>query len=421
MRVLHYSTWKEPCGIAGYLEDLVGALDRYGVESVIHAVDKPRRRYMSQTEVHADLDAFAAKARDFDLVHVQHEHSFFSGSTIKLKEPLESFAYFLRKLDQAGRPTVFSFHTIPDFVLPLSSLRSLITMRSGRRLLLTRYRDGRRWVRKIAAFFDGRHPNFQAIVHTRRARHTMTTTGFNHATLEVVPLGLAKRNSTVLGMDPAAAREQLGYPRDAKVLSLFGWVSGYKGHDTAVQAVKHLPRCYHLAIVGGPHPDSYNDPWMNYILGLAANERKLRGRVRITGYLEPHMVDLYQAASDVCLAPYHNYPNYSGSAAITWALSSGRPVIASKIPSFMEMNDDAGCLLLFTEGADFELAWQIERVTNDQALRERLVASAQRYVDAHSWPNVAHRMTEIYRAIIGRCGGALPAGSPNAHAQRDAA
>ena len=44
-------------------------------------------------------------------------------------------------------------------------------------------------------------------------------------------------------------------PKESKLIGVFGFLGRYKGFDTAVRALHHLPKDYHLVIFGGVHPN----------------------------------------------------------------------------------------------------------------------------------------------------------------------
>jgi len=129
----------------------------------------------------------------------------------------------------------------------------------------------------------------------------------------------------------------------------------------------------------------------------------LRARVRVTGFLDAAAVDLYHAATDICLAPYLD-PTQAASAGIGWAIASGKPIIASSIPAFVEINDTADCLVTSTPGAEHELAWHIERLHGDRALQDRLTTNALRYAAQWSWGTVAQAHVDLYGELLRACG-----------------
>jgi glycosyltransferase involved in cell wall biosynthesis len=165
-----------------------------------------------------------------------------------------------------------------------------------------------------------------------------------------------------------------------------------------------LPSKYVLAVIGGRHPDAGEDQALNNM--LRAWRKQNPKRLLITGYADRPTIDLYQAATDICLAPYMPDFNLSASAAITWSLTSGRPTIASGIPTFTEINRRADCLLTVTPDAPFELAWAVQRLAADEPMQARLVQNALRYAEANSWQVVAERTANIYRQVLTERGGA---------------
>jgi len=241
---------------------------------------------------------------------------------------------------------------------------------------------------------------FLAVTHTFKGRARLIETGFDRTCVRRLPIGVSGAAGRGLALNREWAKQELGYAPETVLLSTFGFISPHKGHDLAVAALRLLPRHYHLAIVGGPHPRANGDPTMDRLLKMLRRHRSLRSRVRITNYVPTETFELYQAATDVCLAPYRGF-NLSGSAGLTWALASGRPVIASKVLSFVELNDQAGCLLLFTENAEHELAWQVERLVADGGLSEQLVQRALTYAEQNSWANVGGEVLAIYQSLRG--------------------
>ena len=51
-----------------------------GVRNDVHALNRRGRLYPLAEEVRADLDSVCRRAREYDLVHVQHEFSFWSAT-----------------------------------------------------------------------------------------------------------------------------------------------------------------------------------------------------------------------------------------------------------------------------------------------------------------------------------------------------
>ncbi|MBI3866514.1 MAG: glycosyltransferase [Planctomycetia bacterium] len=407
MNVLHVSTWKRRCGIAGFTESVVDHLARAGVENDVCPLDLPALRTLTSAEFLDDMDRMAGMARGYDLIHVQHEFSFFTGSG----QGFETIGHFARLLDSlraAGRPVVVTFHSgaALSTILPPADaggpgggfaaflkwgLRKARVRQAAARLL-------RMWRRRVVKHFDGRPGSFRAVVHTPRTRIEMLNSGMAPGCVSVVPLGCDLRDPSYFQIDRAAARRSLRLSPDATLLTMFGFVTAYKGHLPAVQALRKLPPQYHLAIVGGPHPENRFDRTLDDV--LAAWEGEDPQRLRVTGFVPRPVVDEYYAATDICLAPFLP-SNTAGSASLSWGLSSGKPTIASNIPAFAEIEEAGRCLQLCTPNAVHELAWQIQRLAGDDGLREQLAQNALQYATEQSWPRVIEKLLAVYFEMLG--------------------
>jgi len=97
------------------------------------------------------------------------------------------------------------------------------------------------------------------------------------------------------------------------------------------------------------------------------------------------------------LAPYTD-DRLATSAAVMWALSSGRPVIGSRIPAFSELNLGEQRMLLVTPGAPGELARVVIELRENEELMAELVANASLFCAQTGWDKVAQRHLEVYQA-----------------------
>ena len=62
--------------------------------------------------------------------------------------------------------------------------------------------------------------------------------------------GSGVRRTASREISPSSTRS-----RHAKLIGVFGFLGRYKGFDTVVRALHHLPKEYHLLIFGGVHPN----------------------------------------------------------------------------------------------------------------------------------------------------------------------
>jgi glycosyltransferase involved in cell wall biosynthesis len=384
MKVLHVSTWKIRCGIAACTESLVENLAPLGVESHTYPISPYDVHVMVREDLQALFRDARRAAQSCDLVHVQHEFGFFGTNH---PDSISNFGRLLRSLRRANRPVLATFHTDPHFPFALP------TSRAGLKQTVL----NRMWRWLVARQFHGRK-GCHALVHTAKGRQALIHSGMACSNVAMVPMGHEPRAVSKDADQRRRAKRTLGLPPDAVLLSMFGFISAYKGHMVAVKALKSLPKNYVLAIIGGRHPCAGEEPTMNAI--LRAWRKQDPKRLLITGYADRPTIDLYQQATDICLAPYMPSFNLSASAALTWALTSGRPTIASGIPVFEDINRRGECLMTVTPGAAEELAWTVQRLARDEPLQARLVEKAQAYAEANSWRVAAERNHSIYERVL---------------------
>lgn len=373
------STWKTVCGIADFTANYRAGLEQIGCHADVVPIDRDAHRYLSRRELSSEFDALAEKLAAFDVVHVQHEFGFFMGE-YGMYESLDNFRRVLRAAVAARRRIVVTFHTSP----PLKGSRSGVGSVAQEAVLRAAWRG-----RVIAEMKKG---GAQAIVHTRFLRRSLIDTGMPPGLLRVVPHGSPP---PVEQSDPIAAKNALGYKPSDRVLIIVGFVSEYKGHRVALDAMRYLPSEYQLAVVGGPHPKG-NEPTFDSVLKRALRP-KLAGRIRVTGYLPIEELRRYLAASDIALAPYVHH-ELASSGGIAWALASGRPVVASRIPAFEELNDGARRVVLATPDAPIELARRVVQLDQDEATKSELTKNSLEYIRATSWERVARKYVELYEA-----------------------
>lgn len=359
------------CGIAAYTRSLVHALKPLADVTV-----EPI------TEGKQDLAHYQAQAdrlNAFDVIHVQHEHSFWGGIL-----PNHSAWWILRYL--LKKPVVLTAHTT-------TSLRELLRVPTERRPLhriakeLLLLRRGYRDSVEAAPFITGR-----CIVHTRAGGEELVARGANPKYIHVIPAGVPEPlPAPTNGM---AFREKFGLV-GKRLVSLFGYIAPNKGYELALQIVPELPRDTVLVIAGGARTSDM----AAYTAELSSQIRKahLENRVVITNYLPEMEVAEAMAASEVVIAP-HTYA--TGSYSIMIPLAYGKPVVASDMACFVEIKDQAPCLALFHAGDPQDFLTTLNSVLNGSTLQQQMSRMASEYAQSHSWREVARETVTVYQEAI---------------------
>lgn len=380
-RVLFLSTHKVRCGIATYTEQLRRHLE------CDH--DLAALATTSAYNLDCSISQFISKCKGYDAVHIQHEHGLFYGDG-DVSDAIERFGNVLNQLISMKIPVYVTFHSDPVFYTESIGLGITTIMK---RCL------SRMWRKNVSKWFQPEY-NITAIVHTERTRQEFIKSTFHGDNVVIIPHGVIDRAIEFKPTDP----------RSEVNLSIFGFISSYKGYHVALKALQLLPDNYKLICMGGRHPNSTGDEFTQ-ILGEAERlDRKtakarlndvyrfVSDRVEITGFLEGEAADKMHEDTNICLAPYTD-KTVSGSGALTWSITSGSPTIASDIPSFRTINDEYQCMHLFKTDAHHELAWSIKRVAEDVNYQRELVSGAGKYSQELSWSNIAKTHMNLYKAV----------------------
>ncbi len=371
-----WTSWETRCGIASYSGALVPALERLGV--TVDIVPVPYTDRSSET-----LAKTVERLNAADLIHLQHEYTFFGGIA-------PGSSSLPRYLSALRKPWVVTAHTVFDAAE------------------LLRIEQEHRWRQRLAKKALAAMPRYRhsvevapfagakaVIVHTEAARERLVERGFRREGVHVFPAGIPAP-LPVDDAQVAALRERLALP-PGKVLTIFGYVSPDKGYHTALDALSKLPGTVNLLIAGGTrveHEAGYLDQLREEI-----RKRGLTSRVAISGYLEEAEIAAAMALTDVVLVP-HTAAN--GSYSVMIALAYGKPVLASDLDCFYELQQLHGCVELFGVEDETGLAEQAGYLLATASARRTLCENAAKFTASQSWDAVAARTKAVYEQVLAR-------------------
>lgn len=401
MRILALSSPPGQCGIGDYNATLCASLRSQG-----HHVDLIELRQAGDRV--APLRQFAAQIGGYDAAVIQHEFSFF-GETLRVQ--FGNFADALSDLQRAGRPAVAFLHT--DLTIPLKA-RPLF------RPFSPAWRDRSERRRMIKTL---NRTNLRVFMHSEASRAGCCSIGVDGSRIEAITFPMQPAPALV---EPRPLSET-----DIVELTIFGFVSEYKGYEVALKALRLLPDNYVLNIAGQTHPFQPNDQTLNAIYGFLhtgewvspaelkpvpymkrdfteAERTALAKRVRVTGYLSPEQVAASMDGSDIVLLPYRLGP--SGSAALGTALSFARPTIASAIPAFLNVARQSDCFRIVPIDAPYQLAETIRALAMNHAERQRMFHAVRGFAEANSFDALAQKCVRTLAELSGRDAGQRLAG-----------
>jgi glycosyltransferase involved in cell wall biosynthesis len=181
------------------------------------------------------------------------------------------------------------------------------------------------------------------------------------------------------------ARKRLNLPQDAFIILYTGHLYSWKGVDTLAHSTEYLPADFLIVFVGGTETD------------VAAFKKKYAAnpKIFIVGFRPHKEIPIWQKAADVLVLPNTEKQNiskyYTSPMKLFEYMASGRPIVASRLPSVLEIVDDTKTILVSPDD-EKALAESIKKVAEDPALAEACVQASFEAVKRHTWEARAGRI-----------------------------
>jgi len=198
--------------------------------------------------------------------------------------------------------------------------------------------------------------------------------------------------------DVAAARDAVGVPRDAVVLTFVGRIQPLKAPDILIRAAERFVAAdpslrdrLVVAIVGGPSGNGLEHPECHAELA-----RRL-GVDDITRFVKPVqqdvLADWYRASTVVCV------PSYSESFGLVAleAQAAGTPVVAAAVGGLTTAVRDGVSGLLVDGHRPEDFADALGEVAFEPGLRDRMSRGALEHARGFGWEVTAERTLQVYR------------------------
>jgi glycosyltransferase involved in cell wall biosynthesis len=217
--------------------------------------------------------------------------------------------------------------------------------------------------------------------------------------IDIIPCGTDVQQFGCI--DRQAARKQLGFGSEDKIVLYVGRFDPRKGIETLVRAVARSQFRNHpnikLIIGGGSVPGQSDGLERERIEEIIA-ELGMQDITTLPGRLSQEILPSYYAAADVCVVPSHYEP--FGLVAIE-AMASYTPVVASNVGGlqFTVIPEETG-LLAPPQDVD-AFANAIDRILNNPQWRDKLGQNGRKRVESKfSWDGVATQLADLYTEIL---------------------
>lgn len=385
MKVLHISTHNENCGIGKYQELYLKAFAVTDPTSqhqfFPHSPNKIRK--MNEEDTNKVLAELADTVHHYDVVHIQHELSFYH-------------ADFLSKVvsivKAAGVPLVSTIHTKVLLSEDVIGLR--ISPFYWRRKIGSRLSD-----KKVIERFMPLAQSDLVLVHNAFTKKSLEDIGFKSSKITVLPIPVPTIDKAIMKKTSPDAEELLDPIKREEgdiLLATVGYLNGIKGTLHAVKAMRGLPENYKLAIIGGLHPRAKDDKLLDEVADYIY-DYGLSDRVYVTGSPTD---DIFNAAinkADIILYPYlRSYA--SSSAALNNAFALGKPIIAFPAAAFVEINEKQECMAICESFSYYDLIKKIKQQNTESLARLSKLSTA--YAALNSYELISADITNLYRSLV---------------------
>jgi len=375
MKIAYISTYlPQQCGIATYTDYVIQA-----IQKVSPLVD---------IKVVAEKDASPVKQKGFevvpcwdrnknyvepiinnikgaDIVHIQHEYGIY-----KLDDRLPTL---LERLRAEGKRTIITIHC----VRPSQFCERGVVDED--------------FARKIAELAD------EVIVHLESQKAILKRLGIPSEKVHIIPHGTALSDA-----DKRISRLRLKLPEEGKIITIFGFLSPFKGLDVSLEVLKEIRKEVgdtYLFIAGGLPPTTSRKA-IDYVELFRKRIRELDLTDKVifpNRFIPNEEIPYIFGASDIVLFT-HYHEDRSVSGAIHLAIGAKKPVIAYRVPKFEVVKNICDELLILP-GNVSGIAKTAIRLFTDKEFERYVLDRTERYRRATAWPVTVRKHLRLYLGV----------------------
>jgi glycosyltransferase involved in cell wall biosynthesis len=380
IRVLHYSTHNEQCGIGRYQEMFLACMaEGGGVYNEFFPVSPNKSRLMTKSEFEVVLNQLKDALKDFDILHAQHEFSFYK------EDELDQIVKLAKNM---GKKTIITAHTSPNVVdtnLKLGGLGPRSWIHYARKF------KRKNWLNR--SMINPMKRADMVILHNQVTADALTKLGVEADKIRKITIPVPEvahdKKTTII-------KNNLNVKKDDIVLSTVGFLHRFKGLKEAVKSLSYLPDNYKLAIIGGLHPHTDDIKIYDEIADLI-RDLNLKDRVYITGFIEDdEEMNALIRETDVCVFPYDReyYSNVS-SAALNNSFANHVPAVVYPTASFAELNEGKDYMTVTPTYSYYELARSIKELNLDKAIK-----ASENFSKEFSYKKVSKTLESLYQELV---------------------
>lgn len=237
---------------------------------------------------------------------------------------------------------------------------------------------------KTKRYMRTAHRASHIVTISKALKEKFLQAGFSKEKILVAPSGV---DLSVFTADASKekAREECGIPQGSIIAYTgnFTTMGKDKGISSILQALAKLPGVFFVA-AGGSDNDIQKYKEEASLLGV-------QNRVIFKGFMPQKKLALINRAADIVLMPFpdmSHYREHMSPVKMFEYMASGRPIIASDLPTIREVLDESTALLV-PPGDVNVLTGAIKTLLSDAERGEMLSTKARMQVEQYSWDNRA--------------------------------
>lgn len=307
---------------------------------------------------------------------------------------LDRISFYIKNLISALVLTVYALRQELDVIYSRDELVIFLLCFFKKNIVFEAHRFSRY---KTFFYWCFKSRNIKIIVITQALKKEFTKIGFSDDSILVAPDGVDIEKFD-LSISKEGARERAGLPLDKKIVMYTGHLFQWKGADVLLE----VARSYQLSVPikdrgysTGVGTISYQ-PMFVFVGGTDYDLEKFRKKAKglnnvlILGHKSHKDIPVYLKAADVLVLPnsakeeisrYHTSP-----LKLFEYMASGRPIVASALPSIAEILNDRNSILVKSDDVN-DLTEGVKKALNNNLLSEELAKKAKDDVKKYNWGN----------------------------------
>ncbi len=377
MKIAYVSTYlPQQCGIATYTNYVIRAIQKVSplvdVKVVAEKGASPVKREKFEVVPCWDrnenyVEPIISNIKDADIVHIQHEYGIYS-----LDDRLPTL---LKRLKAERKRTIITIHSIKPLQFSHGGVMT----------------EAENCVKRLAELAD------EVIVHLDPQKAILERLRIPLEKIHVITHGTALSDA-----DKKDSRLRLQLPEEGKIITVFGFISPFKGLDLSLEVLKEIREEVedaYLFIAGGlPPTASEKDRKYVQLLKETIKKNKLTDNVLFSNNFIPNeKIPYVFGASDVVLYP-HYHEDRSASGSVHLAIGAKKPVIAYRVPKF-EVVKNISDELLFLPGDVSGVARTAIRLFKDKEFAHYILEGTEHYRRMTSWPVTVRKHLRLYLGV----------------------